>query len=88
MGVVDTNNNYYCNNVITIIIILLIYGKHFLKPATSNAAHPKTNNMDSSKLRSSLRSTPAMSIEDTSKDHFIIIISIVFHNEYYYLFKF
>ena len=34
---------------------------------------PQTNDMESSKLRSSLRSTPAMSIEDTSKDYFIII---------------
>ena len=34
---------------------------------------PQTNDMESSKLRSSLRSTPAMSIEDTSKDYFIIV---------------
>ena len=41
---------------------------------------PQTNDMESSKQCSSLWSTPAMSIEDTSKDYFIIIISITFHN--------
>ena len=31
---------------------------------------PQTNEMESNKLRSSLQSTPAMSIEDTSKNYF------------------
>ena len=41
---------------------------------------PQTHEMESSKLRSSLRSTLAMSIENTSKDYFITV-----HNEYNYL---
>ena len=58
-------NYYHSNNVIMIIII---YDKCFLRPAMANTAHLKA-----------VRSTPAMSIEDTSKDYFII------HNEYNYL---
>ena len=71
IGVVDTNNYYHSNNVTMIIII---YGKCFLRPAGHGQyCSPQTNDMESSKLRSSLRSTPAMSIKDTSKDYFIIV---------------
>ena len=43
-------------------MIIIIYDKCFLRPATANTAHLKA-----------VRSTPAMSLEDTSKDYFIIV---------------
>ena len=57
----------------------MVNGKLMLSQASHGQyCPPQTNDMESSKQRSTLRSTPATSIEDTSKpskDYFII-----FHN--------